>query len=48
MTDKIELLLALVDVVFIASIVVAFLIGMAKGIRKTCRTLLGFYQHSYC
>lgn len=42
MTDKIELLLALVDVVFITSIVVAFLIGMAKGIRKTCRTLLGF------
>lgn len=42
MSDKIELLLALVDVVFIASIAVAFLIGMAKGIRKTCRTLLGF------
>ncbi len=42
MSDKIELLLALVDVVFIASIAVAFLIGVAKGIRKTCRTLLGF------
>lgn len=42
MSEKLELLLALVDIVFIASIVVAFLIGMAKGIRKTCRSLLGF------